>query len=69
MKCACCGYEYKKFGDEPFMRISSALEERRFSVECMKKEYENWTTRKYKEYLYACPKCKTVRIGEDCYWG
>lgn len=67
MKCACCGYEYKQFGDEPFMKISSSLKERKFNVECMKKEYGGWHTRKYKEFLYACPKCKTVRIGEDYY--
>lgn len=61
MKCL-CGYEkYESFGrdkpdigDEDFIEIDG-----HFTVD---QKYDNYPTETIKVSLYACPKCKTVKV-------
>jgi len=63
MKCYACEYEYEEDwtkevgtivtkGDEKFITINGM-----FLV-----ENSGWNGGKHEIYLYACPKCQTVRI-------
>lgn len=68
MKCPCCGFEGTdrwygdaKEGEELFIRLS----DRPFETDHKNEYWDGWHPDKYnKAYLFACPKCKNVMLGD-----
>lgn len=72
IKCCNCGYEFKhdyeteddkQVGDEMFIRIDCFGKP--FETDHENEYWDGWHPDKYdKAYLYACPKCKNVMLGD-----
>lgn len=72
IKCCNCGYEFKdayetdddkQVGDERFIRIDCLG--RPFETNHKNKYWDGYRPDKYDvAYLYACPKCKNIMLGE-----
>ena len=74
IKCCNCGYEFKdayrtednkQVGDERFIRIDCF--DKPFETDHEDKDnyyYNRYADRYDKAYLYACPKCRNIMLGE-----
>ena len=73
MKCCNCGYEFKhdyetednkQVGDEMFIKIDCFGKPFETDHEDEDLYYRRYEDRYNKAYLYACPKCRNVMLGD-----